>query len=383
MTLKVGLVARALNTDHVRGMGKYLYELLRQPQPADLQWHLFGDDPRHGMLAPESPRIVKDVFPFRGDRFQAWEQIGLPLRARRPALGLDLIHASEGALPWWQPRPTVVTVHDTCAWEERADTAAEKFYWDTLLPAAMRRAAAVVTISESSRRDILARWPWMEAKLTVIPHGIDAEYFIDEQSAMPPALLQQLAGAHYAVYLGGAMARKRADWAIEVLGASGQPDLKLVMCGFGAASRREALAKLSPDMQGRVLFAEFLSDAQLRAVYRGAVALLYPTLYEGFGFPAVEAQAAGIPAIFSPLGSLDELAGPLAMVVPPHDLQAWVAALAAARAGGPAIAQRARDAALWVRKFAWSDSFAAHLAVYRQVAAGGSGSGSSIEKLRQ
>lgn len=370
MNLKVGLVARCLNTEHVRGMGKYVFELLRQSQQrAELQWHVLGDDVRYGMTIPASGRIVSDIFPFRGDRFAAWEQIGVPLHTRK--LDIDLLHATEGSLALWQPKPTVVTLHDTLAWEERDDTLGARTYWDHLMPAALKKCAAVITISESSRTDILERWPWLAPKLTVIPHGIDEAYFTEDDTALPAALEQQLAGAPYAVYLGGPLKRKRADWAIEVLGACRQPDLKLVMCGFGAAARREASASLSPELQGRVLFTEFLTDAELRALYRGARAVLYPTLYEGFGFPAIEAQAAGVPVIFSALGSLAELIGPLALVVPPHDLQAWVAALDQACIAGEHRTRQVQDGAEWVRKFAWSESFDKHLAVYRAVASAG------------
>lgn len=366
MSLKIGLVARCLNTEHIRGMGKYVFELLSHSKlHPEMHWRLFGDDPRYGMVTPDGANLDAEVFSFRGDRFHAWEQVGLPLRLRQR--DVDLLHATEGALALWQPKPTVVTVHDTLAWEEREDTLAARTYWDHLVPAALKRSAAVVTISECSRTDILARWPWLEPKLTVIPHGIDEAYFTGERSSLPEDLARQIGAAPYAVYLGGPMKRKRADWAMEVLAASAQKNLKLVICGFGSAARRSAVAGLSPHLRERVLFAEFLSDPELRALYRGAQAVLYPTLYEGFGFPALEAQAAGVPVIFSPLGSLKELVGPLATVVPPHDLAAWVAALDETAALGEQRAERARAAARWVRRFAWSESFAKHLAVYRSV----------------
>lgn len=370
--MNIGLVARCLNTEHIRGMGKYVYELLSHSKNhPDMHWRLFGDDDRHGMVTPPGANLETDVFSFRGDRFRAWEQIGLPLRLRK--LDIDLLHATEGALSLWQPKPTVVTLHDTLAWEERADTLGARLYWDHTIPAALKKCAHVITISECSRTDILARWPWLEPKLTVIPHGIDEAYFTNDSADNPgpmhPGLAHKIGNAPYAVYLGGPMKRKRADWAMEVIAASGQKDLKLVICGFGAAARRSAEAALPPQLQERVLFAEFLSDAELRALYRGAQAVLYPTLYEGFGFPALEAQAAGVPVIFSALGSLKELIGPLAMVVPPHDLEAWVAALERAGKLGEQRAPMVAAAAAWVRKFAWSESFASHLAVYRKVRA--------------
>jgi alpha-1,3-rhamnosyl/mannosyltransferase len=362
------MVARCLNTEHIRGMGKYVYELLRhgRGQPG-LQWRLFGDDTRYGMVTPPGANAQAEVFTFRGDRFRAWEQVGLPLRLRqrRP----DVLHATEGALALWQPVPTVVTVHDTLAWEERPDTLGERTYWDHLVPAGLKKCAHVITISECSRNDILARWPWLEPKLTVIPHGIDEEYFQPEDSKVPEKLAREIGDSPYLVYLGGPMKRKRPDWAIEVLAATRQPNLKLVMCGFGSAARKTAQAELAPELHGRVLFSEFLQDPELRALYRGAQAVLYPTLYEGFGFPAVEAQAAGTPVIFSPLGSLKELVGPLSIVVPPHDREAWVAAIEETATMGEARAERRRAAADWVRRFAWSESFARHLEVYRRAGA--------------
>ncbi|MBV8036903.1 glycosyltransferase family 1 protein [Roseateles sp.] len=364
--MKIGLVARCLNTAHMRGMGKYVLELMRNSSD-DISWHLFADDPRHPLLHPEGPRFTPDIFEFRGDRLRLWEQLGLPLRARR--MPLSLLHCTEGALPLWQPLPTVVTLHDTLAFEERPDTAGQRLYWDHVVPAALKRAAHVITISESSRRDILARWPELESRLTVIYHGIETAYFEPPTAPIPATLQQALGGAAYAVYLGGPMKRKRFDWALRVLAAQHDPALKLVACGFGAAAREAARAALPLPLQGRVLFAEFLSDAELQALYAGAAAVLYPTLYEGFGFPAIEAQAAGVPVIFSPLGSLAELVGPLAMLAPAEDLDAWAAALREAATLPPeARADMAARARAWAQGFRWAESWRRHLDVYRQVA---------------
>ena len=367
MNLKIGMVARCLNVEHMRGMGKYVFELLHHAQRyPNMHWHLFADDPRHGMITPPGSNLDTEVFTFRGDRFHAWEQVGLPLRLRKR--DLHMLHATDGALALWQPKPTVVTLHDTCAWEERPDTLGARVYWDHLVPAGLKKCAAVVTISESSRKDILARWPWLEPKLTVIPHGIDEAYFERGQIDPHGELQLSIGAAPYLVYMGGPLKRKRADWALKVLAACSQPELRLVMCGFGEDKRADAERSLPQELRGRVSFAEFLSDTELRSLYRGAQAVLYPTLYEGFGFPALEAQAAGVPVLFSALGSLRELIGPLSMVVPPFDLRAWAVAVNETAVMGEQRQERAIAAAKWVRRFRWAESFDKHLAVYRQVA---------------
>lgn len=105
------------------------------------------------------------------------------------------------------------------------------------------------------------------------------------------------------------------------------------------------------------------------ALYRRALAVLYPTLYEGFGFPALEAQAVGTPVLFSALGSLKELEGPLARVLPPDDLRAWVDTCKEILER-PTPEQTAVDAARrWARQFSWSVSARRHVEIYRESAA--------------
>lgn len=362
--LRVGLVAGSLNVEHLRGMGRYLLDMSACTRPEDaLSWVLFGDDPRQPMHLPEGVPAKADVFEFKGDRFRLWEQIGVPQRGLRH--GVDLLHYAENTMAWWQPVPSVVTVHDTLPWESGQPS----FYWDRLLPAALHRCAHVITISENSRLDILKHWPALASKLTVIPHGIADAYFADDHPAGSAALDQALGGRPYLVYLGGPMARKRFDWALDVLAHTPLPGLQLVACGFGESARAEAERQVPEPLRGRVHFAPFISDDELRALYRGARAVLYPTLYEGFGFPAVEAQASGVPALFSALGSLGELVGPLAWVLPPHDRQAWVAKVQEAVALPYAVrAELTQQARHWARRFQWRESYRKHLAVYEQVA---------------
>jgi len=326
--MKIGLVARCLNAPHVRGMGRYLQELLVQSvNTPNLHWCLLGDDPFAPVHAPSGVQTHQEVFAHRGDRFQLWEQLGLPRRAA--ALGLDVLHCTEGSACWWQPVPTVITLHDTIAWTENDGRPFTRFYWNTLMPAALRKAAAVITISEHSKRDILARWPDLASKVTVIPHGIGEEY---------------------------------------LRGAQTDLDLQLVVCGFSQSTHQEALRKVPINLQHRVHLAPFLSNQELLALYRGAEAVLYPTLYEGFGFPAIEAQAAGVPAIFSPVSSLTELVGPLALTPAVDSLPAWVHAVQQARALRPQREELADQARRWAGAFSWTRSAEMHVAVYRQAA---------------
>jgi alpha-1,3-rhamnosyl/mannosyltransferase len=366
----VGAVARCLNTQHVRGMGRYVFDLIDQARYTDeIDWLLFGDDPDRPMSAPQGLRGRSEVFSFRGDRFQLWEQIGLPRKARQ--LRVDVLHCTEGTLPWWQPVPTVITLHDTLAWMENDGTPWSRFFWGRLMPAALARSAAVITISECSRRDILRFWPALEHKLTVIPHGISPIYFDSGAAPARSDIQNQLGDAPYMVYMGGPLARKRFGWALQVLAGIDDPRVHLVVCGFGESARAGGTAQVPPALRERVRFAPFLSDEQLLALYRGAFVALYPTLYEGFGFPAVETQVAGTPVVFSAVSSLAELVGPLALVREPDDLPGWLEAVRHARNLGQRRVELAHAARDWALRFSWEQSFAAHRAVYEQAAGRG------------
>lgn len=369
--LRVGAVACCLNTPHVRGMGRYVQELLRESRAGgQLTWRLYADDPRHPLQRPAGVAASDDVFTFRGDRFHLWEQVGLPQHARRDRI--DVLHCTEGSLPFWQPVPTIVTVHDTLAWQEQSGSGIEHHYYESLLPRALARCAAIVTISEASRLDILAKWPRLEAKVTVIPHGIADDYIQNGPADATTPLQAIIGGDKYIVYMGGPLQRKRFDWAIKVLADCPNKRLRLVACGFRAETHPAILEALPPDLRQRVHLAPFLEDAALIALYRRATAVLYPTLYEGFGFPAVEAQAAGVPAIFSAVSSLAELVGPLSYTASPHDLTAWREALLHTLSLSPQERNgRAAEARQWAKQFSWKRSFDAHLEVYARAAAAG------------
>lgn len=366
MTLHVGMVATALNVQHLRGTGRYIKELLRNTRPEDgVTWSVYGNDPAQPMRVPAGLLGTTDVFSFRGDRLRLWEQLGLPLHVHQDRI--QLLHSGENSLPVLQSVPSIVTIHDTILWEEPRE-GLDRHYWHDVQSLAYRRCAHVITISESSRRDIEARWPFLRERLTVIPHGIGPEFFDGSTASSPPELTRALGQAPYLLYMGGPQPRKRFGWATRLVAASGRSDLHLVACGFpdgmGGAS------EVPSELRGRVHFMPFIEDAELVALYSGARAVLYPTLYEGFGFPAVEAQAAGTPVLFSPISSLADLVGPLAWTPPPENFEAWRAALGEVLGLTEAArASLARQAIAWARRYSWRRSVEQHFELYREVLA--------------
>ena len=186
---------------------------------------------------------------------------------------------------------------------------------------------------------------------------------------MSADLSEQIGPHPYFLYVGGALPRKRFSWAFSVVQNLGPSPVTLVACGFTDGERTDVMSSLPPDVRPRVTFLPFVQEVDMPALYGRALAVLYPTLYEGFGFPALEAQAVGTPVLFSALGSLKELEGPLSRVLPPDDLRAWVDTCKAI-VDKPTPERTAVDAArLWARQFSWSVSARRHMEIYRESAA--------------
>jgi glycosyltransferase involved in cell wall biosynthesis len=366
--LRVAVDARCLNTQHLRGMGKSLFELVRRTSAAGaVEWHLFGDRPDLPVHSP-SPSVPFSLFETTGYRFHAWEQFGLPFkiwRMGRP--DVDMLHAPGTVMPWWQPVPAAVTIHDTIPWTRTNPARTKGVYWDHLLPDAYRRARAIITISECSRRDIIALWPHLEPRMHVVPPGVDERYLSAAMESGATIIGGQAVTEPYLLYFGGRDPRKRLDWAIDVWQAVAATGVSLIACGLEPDIHDRVRQSIPQNLRDRLILAPFVDEASMPQLYMRAAAVLYPSLYEGFGLPVVESQAVGTPVLFSDVGSLSELKGPGAHVLPLHDMRAWVTAVSAAvnaRRDGHHPNEAARR---WARQFSWDVYTQRTLAVYRAI----------------
>ncbi len=369
MVARIGLDARCLNTEFLRGIGEYILPLVsRLNQDRAVDWVFYGhrpDLPFHRPAGCEASKVALRDVP--GYRFHTWEQVALPAQAALDRV--SLLHCAATTLPWWHPVPTVVTIHDTIPWNT-GEAIAAGFYRDRLLPSAFRRCAAIITISNHSKSDILRLWPELESKIHVIHHGIN-DLFLQQMPAPLPTHLRDLGiDKPYLLYLGGTTPRKRLDWTLDLFQAIGRDDIALVVCGVAVADHATYRQKLPGPVRDNVVFAPFLAGGDMPTLYQNALAVLYPTLYEGFGRPALDAQAVGTPIVVSDVSSLRELVGPTSITLDPADDRGWLEACRAVidrrlGAGEPDQASR-----VWARQFSWTASAEAHWRVYRAAAPG-------------
>ena len=366
--IRVAVDARCLNVTHLRGIGKAMLELITGTASSGaVEWHLLADRPDLPMHVPAAPGCHVELFSTRGYRFHAWEQWSLPRRTQQ--LGADLLHAPAIAVPWWQPVPTVVNILDVIPWLGQDAAWPAGPYRDRLLPAAFRRASAVVTISDQSRRDILARWPELKPKLHVVSLGVDQRYLEAEWDSQPPTVGGKAISGPYLLYLGGSEPRKRAMWAIQTWLGLNAGDVSLVCCGLEPGAHASLRAAVPPERQHQFIAAPYIGESDMPHLYMSAVAVLYPTLYEGFGLPVIEAHAAGTPVLFSDVGSLSELKGPAAVVLPPNELASWIGAVTDILHGSARDRRESSKAAReWAKGFSWKRYVNEMVSLYNRIA---------------
>ncbi|MBX7214263.1 MAG: glycosyltransferase family 4 protein [Thermoflexales bacterium] len=270
-----------------------------------------------------------------------WFRLRLPLPVEMLSGATDLYHATDFTLPPTRPRTrTVLTVHDL-TFERDPGSAVPTLlaFLRRVVPASARRADHIVADSHATARDLTELYGIPPAKITTIHSGVDARFSplprgTREQESRALRERYQLGDDPYTLCVGTLQKRKNhlnlvrafgrvlADW------PAGERAPLLVISGGKGWLYEETLAEVAALGLGeRVRFIGFADDADLPALYRHARAFAFPSLYEGFGLPVLEAMACGTPVVTSNVSSLPEVAGNAGLMVDPYDVPALAAAV--------------------------------------------------------
>jgi glycosyltransferase involved in cell wall biosynthesis len=289
----------------------------------------------------------------------------------------DVVHSPAFVVPFICPCPSVITFYDVTHLKFPEDFEARwRSYLNLVLPISLRSASAIICISEHTKLDLLKHYRVAEDKLHVIYCGVDSARFhpgvsLDRAWASSLGLRPE-----YVLHVGAFSRRKNIPMllqAVASLKARGKfKDRQLVLAGpelsvlAGASEIREGIREQG--LQDTVVFTGHIPDSQLAGLYAGARALLFPSLYEGFGLPVLEGMAVGTPVITSNASSMPEVAGNAAVLLAPEKHDLWADAILDILENDSRAQELRRKGLAQARRFSWEQSANQTLDVYRKVA---------------
>ncbi len=295
MTSAIAVNARTFHQP-LSGVGRYTREVTRR----------LGE--RVSLLSSETAA--------QGYQGHFWEQVILP----RKLAGTQLLWSPANTGPLAVTRQ-VVTIHDISPLDQPDGFKTQfRIWYHILLPLLANRSRRVITDSQFSRKRIIERLGIAPGKVDVIPCGVDRSHFYPRSDPEIAAVKQRYGlPAAYLLAVGSLEHRKNhvrlfRAWERAIPFIEG---ISLVVLGSSARPFRALRFDRLPD---RVLFVPYVSDRDLPSLYSGALALVFPSLYEGFGLPVLEAMACGIPVIASRAGALPEVVADAGQLVDPFDV---------------------------------------------------------------
>ena len=351
------------------GVGWYTHELidaiaLLAPEDEMIVFPISWRTARYLNLdPPHRPNVAveRKLAPAR-PLWAMWDRVPFP--PVEWLVDCDVFHATNFIAPPSRKVPVVVTVHDIGFVHHPADVAPGVRRMARLLPQILSRAAAIVTVSEFTRDELLAWQPHLADRVTVIPNGLHHRGAVT--TAAPST------GPPYALMLGTLEPRKNLPLALDALSILRQRgiDLRLVLAG-GRSNLIDLPAMLEERGLGspEVVCTGYIDDGRVASLLAGARMLVFPSLYEGFGMPLLEAMQAGVPVVATRAGACVETVSDAGLLVDLGDTEGFADAMAQLVFDDELRTTLIKAGRARAADYTWERAAAACLRIYRQVAA--------------
>ncbi len=355
------------------GIHQYIFQLLSQtPQfSQDLDFTVYANETAD---LPHLPHIRYADSKLPTERPFArilWEQLHWPIAIVRERA--NLLHSMAFVTPFWRPCPAIVTVYDLSFmyYPERYPTF-RRHYLTSQTRRSCQSAQRVVAISESGRQDIHRLFSVPLSRIDVVPPGVAETYYPRERAEVEAFRHQEQLPDQFLLHVGTLQPRKNLIVLLEALAKIKRPNLLLVLVGGKGWFFDEIFERVKAlNLEQQVRFTGYVDDKTLPLWYNAATMFIFPSLYEGFGMPVLEAIACGTPVIAANTSSIPEVTGQAARLFDPQDVTLLANHIETMLDNPAETAAMIEQGLAQTQHFSWANSAKKMIAVYERALAEG------------
>lgn len=358
---------------NLSGIGNYIERILYEFEKEDIKNNLllFGSENEYDyrkINLESNTSLTNSIFSKKKFLRVLWEQIFLPIKAKKN--NINLIHCPAHVVPLMSSMKTIVTIHDlafklfpeTFKWQNRS-------YLNFIVPLSIKKADKVIAVSKNTKKDIIREYNVNPNKIKVIYNGVDEKYRrINDDEIINKIKEKYKLPKDFILYLGTLEPRKNIERLIKGFNKTKKNNIKLVIAG-GKGWLYDDVFKLVKklNLEEKVIFTGYIDEKDIVLLYNAATLFVYPSLYEGFGLPPLEAMACGTPVITSNLSSLPEVVGDAAITVNPNNVKDLIEAIDKVLNNKELQRKMIQKGLKRANKFTWKNTARETIKVYKEV----------------
>lgn len=379
--MRIGIDCRTIlnpESGERAGVGHYTYHLVRALIDHDRRndYVLFFDYrmPREATQEFIQANVRITFFPFSSyGKFLPFAYSHMLVSAALLRHRLDVFHGPANAIPLTYPRRSVITIHDLAIYRHPEWFPSQVFSTRLLVPQSIKRAKHIIAVSKATKADLQDLFNAPSAKITVVPEAADTN-LLNLHDSRDDVLKKYKLPKRYLLFVGTIEPRKNLLTVLEAWKRLHvhRPEVvaktHLVLAGgvgYGGETVTAQIKKMK--LRKTVTMTGYISHNHKILLMKKATGFVFPSLYEGFGLPVLEAMQLGVPVITSTSSSLPEVVGKAALTVEPNDVEGLAQAMKTVLTNS-AVAKNLRTKGLTqARKFSWADTARSTLAVYQRV----------------
>ncbi len=356
------------------GINWYIFNLLSHLPEADsgIDYTVFLSEKRY-VAAPGIRLEVSRLPTHRPPVRILWEQVAQPWAMRQA--GVDLVHEPAFVGPQASSRPCVITIHDlSFLFYPQSFRALNRLYLQLFTWLSVRRARRVIAVSESTKRDLVRCYGLSPDKIDVVYNGKDAAFRLLPADQAAGFRAERNLPERFILFVGTLEPRKNVVRLIEAYSQLPGDRPPLMFVGGKGWLYDDVFARVEAlDLTNEVCFVGYVPAEDLPWWYNAADLFVYPSLYEGFGLPPLEAMACGTPVVTSTASSLPEVVGDAALLVDPTDAEALAGAMQQVLADADLWNEKRAAGLARARDFSWRKTAQQTVASYRRALTPGGG----------